>query len=855
MFSAVAAASRNGAGARRRVPRAVAVRRHRARPAHAREQARGRGRARLPRRAARARGRVVRRARPDGHRRHRGAATAARSSPISARSCSTCRKTCRCPVPRCCARWPTTRRSRWSPESPASSAPTPVSGSCSRCSASTSTPRPCGRRAAARHRGRLRVRSRRRSARRGPAGDGGARRRRAARTHGDPLRRGRAVRPARARAAHRRGHPAQRRRRPHPRRERARAVGAGPARPPRPRLPPPRRDGAAGGCAGLVPRARGAVGTLGAHQPARRRRAGCDAMARAARPPRAARWRPRWPRSWPSPTASRAPTGTSTSSTRCASSTRSSPSSATCSRPARNRERAGATCRPGPPAPARVPRRTTHAGAPGPTTSSTRPTRWRRRSIASPGSTRSSPRPGSTCSAARSSSSSTPTSGASATSAHGDPHGPRVARSRARPRPGVRLRSRRGHVPRPGPRRLAAARRRPARAPTACCALRRLRVDDDHRRLLAALAAARGDARAPLPEGRSPPHHRAHAVAVPPRHRRSAHRHPSLRRRPAPPRRRMAAAGPVVRGRHRARRPSPRPSRSTGCGRCSTTPDATAATSPRPRSAPPTPRSHAASTARSPARAPRSPASTATSAASRCRARPVDDAVVSPTRLEHVGHLALRLPHGAHPPGGDRRAPRGGVGAVAARSRHRSCTTRSTSSSARSSRVPAARPAPGAAWTDADRARLHEIAEQQCARYEALGLTGRRAFWDRDRRRILADLDRFLVEDSELRAGHGLTTLATELRSACPRPSGRRSRSRCPTVVGCTSAGRPTASTAAPPARCSSSTTRPGSPFAVGDEGDPTSAGRKLQLPVYALAAKSAFGNDDTPVDRRRTGS
>ena len=66
-------ASRDGAGARRRVPRAVAVRRHRARPAHAREQARGRGRARLPRRTQRARRRVVRRARPDGHRRHRDA--------------------------------------------------------------------------------------------------------------------------------------------------------------------------------------------------------------------------------------------------------------------------------------------------------------------------------------------------------------------------------------------------------------------------------------------------------------------------------------------------------------------------------------------------------------------------------------------------------------------------------------------------------------------------------------------------------------------------------------------------------------------------------------------------------------
>ena len=81
---------------------------------------------------------------------------------------------------------------------------------------------------------------------------------------------------------------------------------------------------------------------------------------------------------------------------------------------------------------------------------------------------------------------------------------------------------------------------------------------------------------------------------------------------------------------------------------------------------------------------------------------------------------------------------------------------------------PGGPPPPGADWTAADRARLHAIAEQHCIRYEALGLTGRRAFWDRDRRRILADLDRFLVEDAKLRAAQGLTTLATELRFGLP---------------------------------------------------------------------------------------
>ena len=102
---------------------------------------------------------------------------------------------------------------------------------------------------------------------------------------------------------------------------------------------------------------------------------------------------------------------------------------------------------------------------------------------------------------------------------------------------------------------------------------------------------------------------------------------------------------------------------------------------------------------------------------------------------------------------------------------------------------PGGPPPPGATWTAADQARLHEIADLQCNRYEALGLTGRRAFWDRDRRRILADLDRFLTEDANLRADFGLTTLATELRFGLPEPGGRRSSCAVGRAPACGSAG------------------------------------------------------------------
>ncbi len=77
---------------------------------------------------------------------------------------------------------------------------------------------------------------------------------------------------------------------------------------------------------------------------------------------------------------------------------------------------------------------------------------------------------------------------------------------------------------------------------------------------------------------------------------------------------------------------------------------------------------------------------------------------------------------------------------------------------------PGGAPAPDTPWADADRARLREIADARCAVYEAQGRTGRRLFWHRDRRRILAELDRFLAEDSKIRADFGFTPIATELR-------------------------------------------------------------------------------------------
>jgi RecB family exonuclease len=159
---------------------------------------------------------------------------------------------------------------------------------------------------------------------------------------------------------------------------------------------------------------------------------------------------------------------------------------------------------------------------------------------------------------------------------------------------------------------------------------------------------------------------------------------------------------------------------------------------------------------------------------------------------------------------------------------------------------PEGAPAPDAPWREADRVRMREIAEARMAVYEAQGRTGRRLFWHRDRRRILAELDRFLEVDSSVRAGFGLRPIATELRFGfgdsapavdLPLSDGRALRFRgAADRVDVTDAGTLWVLDY-----------KTGRPIGV-DEVDPTAAGTMLQLPVYAHAARASFGAPDTPV-------
>jgi ATP-dependent helicase/nuclease subunit B len=155
-------------------------------------------------------------------------------------------------------------------------------------------------------------------------------------------------------------------------------------------------------------------------------------------------------------------------------------------------------------------------------------------------------------------------------------------------------------------------------------------------------------------------------------------------------------------------------------------------------------------------------------------------------------------------------------------------------------------PAPGARWTVADHERLRALAEAHMAVYEAQGRTGRRLFWHRDRRRILAELDRFLEVDSDVRWEWALRPIATELRFGfgdgappveLPLSDGRTLHFR----------GAADRVDRADDGTLWVLDYKTGRPYGV-DAADPTSAGTMLQLPVYAHAARASFGSPDTPV-------
>jgi RecB family exonuclease len=135
--------------------------------------------------------------------------------------------------------------------------------------------------------------------------------------------------------------------------------------------------------------------------------------------------------------------------------------------------------------------------------------------------------------------------------------------------------------------------------------------------------------------------------------------------------------------------------------------------------------------------------------------------------------------------------------------------------------------------------RLRELADEVCERYRRLGRTGKDVLWAAERRRILEWLERERVSDAERRAG-GARPLAVEHRfgtspaDALVRVVGgvqMRFRGAIDRVDAEPGGGL----------RVIDYKTGRGAGYrAIAD--DPLGRGRFLQLPLYALAARQAFG-------------
>ncbi len=159
-------------------------------------------------------------------------------------------------------------------------------------------------------------------------------------------------------------------------------------------------------------------------------------------------------------------------------------------------------------------------------------------------------------------------------------------------------------------------------------------------------------------------------------------------------------------------------------------------------------------------------------------------------------------------------------------------------------------PDPSEAWARSDRDRMVEIAGRVCDDYEGRGLTGRPIFWQRDRRRIIADLLRTLDLDDAHRAANGARPIAAELAfgfgdstvDVVPivLPDGRSVgfRGRADRVDLATDGT----------VHVIDYKTGRSDGYQGLDEDHPDLGGRRLQLVVYGQAARAMCDDPDVPV-------
>ncbi len=166
-------------------------------------------------------------------------------------------------------------------------------------------------------------------------------------------------------------------------------------------------------------------------------------------------------------------------------------------------------------------------------------------------------------------------------------------------------------------------------------------------------------------------------------------------------------------------------------------------------------------------------------------------------------------------------------------------------------RPPAQRPGPGQPWSADDRTRIREIAGEVCDEYEARGLTGRPVFWRRDRAAVVALADRFLAEDDARRRETGTRPLAAEHEfgfgddGGVPPVELRLDDGRVLRFRGSIDRVDEGADGSLVVLDYKTGGVRDYQGLSADD---PDARGTRLQLPVYALAARAATGRPDAPV-------
>ncbi|MEV8376568.1 PD-(D/E)XK nuclease family protein [Kribbella sp. NPDC056861] len=163
------------------------------------------------------------------------------------------------------------------------------------------------------------------------------------------------------------------------------------------------------------------------------------------------------------------------------------------------------------------------------------------------------------------------------------------------------------------------------------------------------------------------------------------------------------------------------------------------------------------------------------------------------------------------------------------------------------SRLSGSLPGFGEPWTAEQQSLLLAIGADKADGFEAEGLTGHPRLWQRERLRILGDLLVLLADDERWRFEHNASVVASELRFGVdgeppveiPVPSGRVLLRGSADKVDLGKDGT----------LYVTDVKTGGFSRYEAIESDPVAAGTKLQLPVYAYAARARLGEASTPVE------